>query len=314
MRVLYFIQTHRNLPQIVRLVRAIKQSSPDAVIVLSHNIEAFSISPATFGDVSDVYVLPVSGIARGDYSILHSYLAGIDWALKQEIAFDWFVNITGQCYPTQSVRHFEQILTESRYDGYMNSYDAYVDSPDNPWDQRETRHRYEYQYHWRLTTNELPTTVRKALSIPRRVINNIQPVLQIDTSYGLLFGLRGRNIPFSPSFKLYGGSYFKTLSRACVQYLNHFVHNQPDIVNHFKHVCLPEEALPQTVLLNSGLFHFCNDNRYYIEWTNARLGRPVTLSSSSFDAISKQECSFARKFDMDCDSHVLDMLDARIFS
>jgi hypothetical protein len=311
-RVLYFIQTYRNLPQIVRLVRTIKRSSPSSIVLVSHNKSAFPIDEGTFADLPDVHVLHVTNMARGDFSILREYLAGLSWAIECDLPFDWFVNMTGQCYPTRPLAAIEHELAAGEFDGYMNSFDAFTASEANPWGPREASTRYRYQYHYRRTQRELKPLVRKAVALPRRIFNNVQPFVKIETSYGVQIGTRHWSPPFK-SARLYGGSFFKTISRRAALYLNDYGLQHADTLQYFANTLLPEEAYPQTVLLNNPDFTFCNDNKYFLQWTGGRLGRPVDLTAADYDAIAASDVWFARKIDLTPDNQLLDLLDARIF-
>jgi hypothetical protein len=309
--VLFLLQTYRNLPQIARLVRTIKRSSPHASVIISHNPEEFRIGDEVFADLGDVHVRYTQKMARGDDSLLREYLGCLGWALERQLPFDWVVNMTSQCYPARPLGEFEQMLSANSYDGYMGWYDAFTPSPNNPWGPRESAIRYNYQYRWRLTTRELKPRLRKAISIPRRLFNNIQPFVKVETSYGFQVGLRGKP-PFGEQMRLYGGSFFKTLSRRAAHYLYDYGVRNPQVLEYFRNTLLPEESYPQTVLLNSGL-GFSNNNLYYVKWDGGKLGRPVDLRMGDFDAIVAQQAFFARKFSAAIDAQVIDRLDERIF-
>jgi hypothetical protein len=312
MKVLYFIQTYKNLPQIIRLATTIKHSSPHSVVLVSQNRDSFAIDPAVFRHLPDVYVTHVSNINRADFSVMQAHLDGIAYVRQQGIEFDWIVNMSGQCYPTRPLAEFEQMLAATAYDGFMDFYEAFVPSDHNPWNRHETSGRYNYQYHVRLMTGGIPTTLRKALSIPRRIINNIQPFIRVDTSYGLQLGTRSWRPMFNDQFKLYGGSYFKTLSRKALDYFYNFTQSRRDITDYFRRTSIPDEVFPQTILLNNPHLSFCNDSLYYIKWAGGRLGSPADLITSDYSTIVERNTFFARKFDPALDSRILDMLDARV--
>jgi len=312
MKVLYFIQTFKNLPQIQRLVTTIKRSSPDAAVFVSHNRESFTIDPSDFAGLSNVHIMHVANINRADFSMMQAYLDGLAQIRARRIEFDWLVNMSGQCYPTRSLPEFETMLANAAYDGFMDYYEAFVPSERNPWDWREASGRYNYQYRWRLSTSELPNAVRKGLAIPRRVLNNIQPFLRIDTSYGFQIGTRHWPSLFGEHFRLYGGSFFKTLSRRAADYLGEFSQQRRDITDYFRNTSIPDEAFPQTVLLNNPDLSFSSDSLYYINWQGARLGRPRNLTVHDYDAIVARNTFFARKFEPAEDSRILDLLDERI--
>ncbi len=312
MKVLYIIQTFKNLAQITRLVRTIKRSSPGAAVLISHNRETFSIDPSIFRDLPDVHVMHVEKINRADFKMMQAYLDALAHAHALKIDFDWVVNLTGQCYPTRPLAEFEQRFATTAYDGFMESCEVFVPSPDNAWDRWEASRQYKFQYHWQITTNDLPPLLRKALSIPRRIVNNIQPFFRIDTSYGLLFGVRGRSDIFHDGFKLYGGEYWKALSRRAADYLWEYAQHNKEIVDYFKYTLIPVEVFPQTVLLNNPAFSFSNENYYYIRFDGTKFRRPRILTASDYSTIVDRGAYFARKFDPAVDSCILDMLDARL--
>lgn len=310
---LYLIQTFKNLAQIERLVRTIKRSSPQAAVLVSHNRETFTIDPVLFADLPDVHVMHVAGINRADFAMQQAYLDGIARAHELGIDFDWVVNLTGQCYPTRPLAEFEHMLTSSPYDGFMEWCEVFVPSPDNAWDRWEASRQYKFQYYWQITANDLNPALRKALSIPRRIFNNIQPFFRLDTSYGLHFGVRGRPDIFNDSFKLYGGENWKALSRRAVDFLCDFARRERELTDYFRHVLIPVEVFAQTVLLNNPAFSFYNTNYYYIRWDGTSLRRPRLLTVADYETIVAKDLFFARKFDLAVDGRVLDMLDEGLF-
>jgi hypothetical protein len=313
MKLLYFIQTFKGLPQITRLVATIKRSTPNAAILISHNRESFSIDPAVFGGLPDVHVMHVTGINRVDFSLMQAYFDGIERARELGIDFDWVVNLSGQCYPTRPLSELEQMLAATSYDGFMDYFPVFSASERSSWDRYEATNRYKFQYRWRLLTRELPPPVRRVVSIPRRIFNNLQPFIRFDTSYALQIGTRIPSHVFR-DFTLYGGSYWKTLSRRAVDYLCDFPRRSPELTEYFRHMNIPNEVLPQSVLLNNPELSFSYHDLVYINWHNTKHGRPHTIKVSDYDRIVAGNYFFARKFDPAEDSRVLAMLDARIFA
>lgn len=309
MKTVYLIQTHKNLAQISRLVRRITRDSPEAQVRIVHHTAQFAIDPATFADLPRVQVTHVRQAHRGDFSLVRPCLEVIDTLLEQGDGFDWLVFLSGQCYPARPLASFEELLARGEFDAYMQFFDAFEDSPENLWGLREARHRYLYQYH-RLRRAELPATLRKLLSVPRRIVNNTQPFVQLDTSYGALVGLRATS-PFSERFRCFGGSHFKALSRASASYLSEFTRRHPEIVNYFSKTILPEESLVQTVLANNAALRLHNKCLCYVDWRGGRLGHPRTLGVQHYRDIAASGAFFARKFDMRYDTRILDVLDRR---
>lgn len=219
MKVLYLIQTHKNPQQIYRLVQTIKKSSPGSYILVSHNFTSSNLDVTLLHSLPDVEVISCKR-GRGDFSIMQGYLDAIDWLFSHNIEFDWLINITGQDYPTQTLSRIEKLLTESNYDGFLEYFEVLSNSKDNPWGSREGYDRYFYNY-WRLS-GHIPLWQRALLKLPRMVLNNVQPFIRLDSSYGLMVGIRSTSSPFNEKFLCYAGSYFHTLSKNCILYIHDF--------------------------------------------------------------------------------------------
>jgi hypothetical protein len=305
MKVLYLIQTHKNPEQIYRLVNTIKKSSSGAYILISHNFDCSNLDATLLRKEPNVEVISRKG-GRGNFALLQGYLDAIDWIFHNNIEFDWLVNITGQDYPTQPVSNLEKLLAETQYDGLMEYFNVL------DYDPREWQDRYFYQY--TPSGESLSLWQRAIVKLPRMVINNLQSFVRLNTFSSLRIGLKAKKPPFNQKFSCYGGSYFMTLSRKCVEYLYQFSHKNPGLIRYYENTSLPDESYIQTVLVNSGLFKFCNDNKRYIDWNGARYGHPQILTTNNYSAIVKTDTYFARKFDMALDSKILDLLDATILS
>ncbi|MFV9503118.1 MAG: beta-1,6-N-acetylglucosaminyltransferase [Oscillochloridaceae bacterium umkhey_bin13] len=314
MRVLFLIQTFKNLPQIRRLVHTLKASLPQAAIVISHNPERFTIAPTSFSHLENVYVVHAKKVNRVDFSLVRAYIAAIQNVIAQGVDFDWVVNITGQCYPTRPLGELEHVLATTAYHGFMEHFAVFTPSPHNLWNQEEAHNRYHYQYHWRIMTEELPPLVRKAVSIPRRIINRVQPFVRIDTSYALQMGTRLPKDAIPADFTIHGGQYHKILSRCAVDYLIDFTTRYPALTRRFELMNMPEEVFPQSVLLNNPAFRFDTNFGFFIRWEGTKLGRPHILTTADYDSIVASDCFFARKFEPERDAQILDLLDARVLA
>lgn len=217
MKILYFIQSHTNSEQIVRLVKTIKQSSPESFVLISHNFQCTQLDTESLRCFSNLEILHCPR-SRGDFSIMQGYLDAIHWIFNNQIEFDWLVNISGQDYPTQPIPEIEKFLHETKYDGFLEYYKMH--SITNPLSIRESTERYLYKY--RSLGVSLSRWQRAIIKIPRVAINNFQSYLKISSAYGLLIGVRHIPSPFNEKFQCYTGGYYHTLSQKCIQYLYDF--------------------------------------------------------------------------------------------
>ncbi|GAB4383894.1 MAG: hypothetical protein Kow00121_46550 [Elainellaceae cyanobacterium] len=303
-RVCYFIQSYKNFEQILRLVKTLRKSSRDAVILISHSVSGCALDEELLKQ-QNTFVLYVKG-GRGNFTLVQNYLDAVEWLLTQNIEFDWFINLTGQDYPIQPIAQIEQTLAETEYDGFLEYFRLF--SGQSSWGTREEKNRYYYRYH--SVSKPLAKWQRKVLK-PLKIINYIQPLFRIRLDGEIKIAWR-TTTPFSKSFLGYGGSYFTVLSKNCVKYLYEFSKSNPHILHYFYKVCFPDEIFVQTILLNQGQFKLANESKHYFDFSNSHYGHPKILTASDYSILIEQSCFFARKFDTSQDSKILDLLDSKI--
>ncbi|GAB1542692.1 beta-1,6-N-acetylglucosaminyltransferase [Scytonema sp. NUACC21] len=303
MRVCYLIQSHKNPEQIYRLINTIKKSSPDSLVLVSHDFSCSDLDVAKLNHLLEVQV--ISGLGgRGDFSIVQGYLDAVNWLLSQNISFDWLTNISGQDYPTKPLSQVKTFLAGTQYDGFLEYFKVF--SKESHWSLREGYNRYFYKYQKIKSLSELPEWA-KGLVTPVKIINYVQPFFRLNPAYGMV-GVRS-SVPFDENFICYGGSFFCTLSGKCVKYLYEFYQSHPEIIDYYRGVGVSDESFIQTVLVNSGLFNLCNDNKFYFDFSRTRNGRPRLLTTDDYLPIVQSNAHFARKFDANEDSKILDLLD-----
>lgn len=310
MKVAYLIQTHKNPEQINRLVGTLRRSSPESSIVISNNVHGCQLDEGFLQRLPNVWVLRHHVVRPGDFSLVQGYLDALHWLFSRNMEFDWIANLTGQCYPVQPLKSVESFLAETKFDGFMHHFDAFSNSPSNFWGARQGRDRY--LYHYRVLTRGLTRWEWRLCRLPAQAVNRIQRFIRLNTSADLLLGIRASAPPFNSHFACYGGPNLMTLSRRCAKYIDHFIQQRPDVVDYYKRTYIPAESFLHTVLANNGRFRFCNDSKRFIDWTVDYAGHPRILTVADLPRITGGEFHFARKFDIERDGKVLDLLDESI--
>ena len=303
MKVCYFIQTHKNPEQIYRLVRTIKTSSPDSLVLISHDFSGCKLELKALENLQGVEVLDGIG-GRGDFSILQGYMDAVNWLFTHNLNFDWLINLSGQDYPTKPLSKIEEFLSHTQYDGFLEYFEVF--SPESHWSIQEGSARYMYRYQKHKIIENLPEWFKEIIT-PIKIINYIQPFFRINIAYGML-GTK-TSTPFNEKFRCYGGSYFCTLSKKCIKYLHEFYNSNPQIIEYYRQVCVSDESFIQTILINSHLFQLFNGNKIYFDFSESRNGRPCILTTKDYDSLLNSDAHFARKFDLNVDGKILDLLD-----
>ena len=304
MKICYLIQTHKNPEQIYRLVNTIKTSNTDNQVIISHDFHSCNLDVQRLND-DGVKVLSGRG-GRGNFSSVQSYLNAIEYLIENNIEFDWLIYISGQDYPIKPISSIDNFLSKTDYDGFIEYFNVF--SLLSHWSIQEGQSRYLFKYHSLDILKKMPRWL-KQLCTPIKIINYLQPFFRINLAYEML-GVRRKPL-FNATFLCYGGSFFTTLSRKCIEYLHSFCKNHPEVLEYYQQVCVSDESFLQTILVNSRKFNLCNDNKLYFDFSKTKNGRPKVLTISDYDAIIRSDAHFARKFDMDEDRIILDILDEK---
>jgi hypothetical protein len=111
--------------------------------------------------------------------------------------------------------------------------------------------------------------------------------------------------------KAFGGSPYWALARPVVDWLHSYVERRTDVVRFFEQVYIPDELFFQSVLLSSEhAGSIVNQNLRYIDWQATPA--PKVLTAADLPALLSSDALFARKFDTEVDTAVLDALDRRL--
>jgi hypothetical protein len=209
--------------------------------------------------------------------------------------YSYFINLSGQCYPIKSIRSIKETLSKNRC-SYMHfnkmlSYSEY-EKDKKIYCPPTTKFHYRFEYCYYPIPNWGPIRFLKGLRNVRKDTN-------------LFIKTPRLNKEMLDSFDLYVGSSYFCLYKDHVRYILDFVKNNPDYTKLFSTVLIPNEHFFQTILLNSShKSQIVNDDLRYLIWPG-----PKILCTEDINDILNSEKLFARKFDMEIDSNILDILD-----
>ena len=302
--VCYHVQSHTNPQQVVRLAKRIKQMSPRSWVIVSHDNRRPALDVAALERLDRVVVWSEPG-GYADYRQIERYLHAVRWLRANGIRYDWFVNLSGQDYPAQHLTRVERSLSEARVHGYLEHFP--VLSSQSPWGLRRGRDRYLYKYR---RGSMIPAGWRRELVRSLSVLNRMQSYFRINASMAAV-GTRMRAPLSSP---LWGGGFWCTLSRECVEYAADIELERPELADYMRQVLVPEELFLQTVLVNSGRFLLDADSKRFVDFSATRDNHPRTLDEQDVPAIIESGAHFARKFDDRVHPLALDLIDGYLDS
>jgi hypothetical protein len=275
LRFAYIISAYRNLGQVARLVRRLQADGVSFVVHVDKKTDrrAYVDLVSSLEDLPSVHFLERHTCHWGGFGHVRATLKGIDQLLGQGARFDYAILLTGQDYPIKSNDYIDRFFETERPKSFM----AFSRLPRDSWSPRGGLGRIEHR-HLRFYGHHVRSPLRRR---------------------------------FPAGLRPYGGGAYWCLSCECIEYVAHFVARRPDVVSFFRHVDIPDEIFFHTILLNSELREtIVNDNLRHIDWTQGR--RPAILGVRDFEALAASPKLFARKFDMNQDEKVLEMIDRQL--
>lgn len=311
-RIVYFIASHVNPDQVVRLVRACLSGSTHSRVLLHHDHRVSRLNRSRlqgFGQI-DFIDPDVDETLWGAFGMCRMVSRCMRW-LCDNREFDWVIYLSGQDYPTQPIKQIESFLGACEFDGLIDAL---------PIEQRSWiigRQRYAYQYFklphfagWQRVREFLKR--RSDAAVRRGEMPRI--LIPQEKERGFRIGWQPITTPFRNGFTCWMGSSWWTLRRKGVESMLETERRRRELARYFERVQFaPNEAYFITMLANDPTLKLVtDDNKRTVVWTHARSGHPDTLGVEHFQHLITCGNHFARKFDTRVDAKVLDLLDERL--
>lgn len=317
MRVAYLVFNHRPIEQLMRFLNTLRGQQQDSPIIVHHNRFACDIDTRQIEKIDGVRVRTSDyPIAWGDFSIVDSYWNTLAW-MRDNYSFDWTVLLSGQDYPVRPLSELESMLSATNADAFVEA--DRVDNWPNPRERRDREQRYLYQYRGlpdlgiqRRLSREARSRLRQLAFLGATAVNRTQPVVQIYRFPALIpyrWGIRSSSTPFTTERPCWCGSVWNALNQKAVQTLLDYVDEHADYARFYRRTIIPDESATQTILCNHPELAVAPHNLHYTRWSNPRAGHPDVFGASDLSALIASERFFARKFDLNLDGQIFDLLD-----
>ena len=223
-------------------------------------------------DFSDVCLLNRHDIRWGGNSQVKAMLDCLREIKMTEKKYEHYIFMSGQDYLISPISEIVKFLSDNKDKNFLEFHDVTDINIKNRYLEYHTGKRY------------LDALLRRVMP-KRKLFNDI---------------------------KVYFGSSWWFLTDEVIDYVIS-VYDSKYHGKLYMTSCI-DEVLFQTILMNSKFKDFIvNDNKRYIDWSDHKKGlnegNPNILKSQNFEEIIKSGKFIARKFDINVDNKILDMLD-----
>ena len=280
--ILYNIVAYKNPEQVARLLNRVLTDSDMALVhfdtlIGKRKFEDWQrlIEKKTQG--KNVRVISQFRCKYGSFGQVEVLLSTIKY--YEKFSYDYLIDLTGDCYPIKPIATIKMDLLKAD-----SSFLEFFKIPCNEWycggiNRINNRFffipRRSYPYVWRL-------------SFPR-------------LRRGLPCGLEP-----------YGGRGNLCLLKSHANYVLRYTEENPQVKKFFKRVYAPDEMFFETILVNSPFkSNVINDSKLYVDFSQGKTN-PKNLTEEDFRIFGTSGKHFARKFNLNEDKDVLDLIDKEI--
>lgn len=312
---LFMIMCHKNLSQVLLLAKTILSSDSDVVVHIDSAVaddEYISFLEAT-NDIPNLYVTSkrIHGVLD-TRTLVDIVFIMIEYVKSKKIKYKNYCLLSGQDFPIKPINEINKSL--------FNNYPTpYIDC--TPYDRKNwIFHKFKYT----------PVLLRFNRFISKK-FSRKNPVRKILRALVILgqkciqfLKLTSYDKISKSGIKLYGGSAWWILPDSVIDFIYSEYVNSSTIVDLLLKTVTPEETFFQTMTMLSPykcnvhinpvdqIEQSCKTWAYFSDVDKPFKGHPYIFTVNEFDKLRVSPCWFARKFDIQQDSKIIEMIQKKL--
>lgn len=283
MRIAHLIMAHKNPDQLLRLIKRLKSIHADVYVHLDAKVD---ITPFN-------HILATQGVnftsnrnncTWGGFSLVRAIFNSMQEILESGKDYGFINLLSAQDYLVKDADSLYEFLNAN-----INSNFVSFDTEENSEWWQNASGRYQ-KYH--LTDFNI-----KGKYLAQKIINKIMPI---------------RKPPHN--LKLFGSSKSSwwTITGECAAHITQRFFADAKLRRFLKYCWGIDEIIIATLIMNSPFKNsVINNNLRYIDWSEGN-AHPKILLKNNLNDILNSKMLFARKFDTEIDTEVLDALDSMV--
>jgi hypothetical protein len=275
MRICYFVLLHHKFDQAARMIRRLAAPDCGFVLHIDRSVDPQSIE-CLRADLRSIDGIVYARRVRsrwGSYSQALAIMRSIQAAMDRPERYDRYVLLSGQDYPIAPRWRIDQSFRDNPQSEYIEAHAVNL-------------------------MDELP---------------GWSPYYRF-RRYHLFLGRHHRALPYAqkgpPPQTIHHGSTWWALTRPALEFVARQFKSNNRLRRYFRTSFLVDEAYVPTLLMDSPFrSRVAGRNVTYAEWTPTSGPHPKTLTMEDLPSLQSSSKLFARKFDAEVDSAILDELD-----
>lgn len=310
-RFAYLLVTHREPLQVEALTDRILELSPQAQVVVHHDLAA-ALVPWDGRPPERVHLVERQRVLWGDWSIVDATLRMMEFSARTLDA-DWFVVLSGEHWPVVDLARWEGALAADEADALVESQRLRAHLRFGHPEDNANRFLARCVHRWVTFGEPKGTIARQMLDGLAKMSGYVQPVAAVDYSHRRgtwLVGLPRRRGPLR-GWSFHKGSQWIAGNRRAVDTI---LGTPADIPIWFARTHIPDETYLQTVLRNDRSLTIRDRSTTYVPSgpRYPEMKRWMLLDHEDLPAVWASGAAFARKVDQVNRPSVIRAIDAEV--
>jgi hypothetical protein len=274
MKIAHLILAHKAPAQLLRLINALDHPQFHFYIHIDKKSDETPFT-SLIKKKNVFFIEKRTKVYWGDWGTIQATLNGFEAILPK--GYDYINVISAQDFPIKSADYIYNYFHDRKGAEFIT-----CDCLKGDWKDAASRITDYHLINWRI-----PGKFRLA-----KIMTKVLPPRKFPLNYELV-----------------GRANWFTLTTEAAKYAVNFLKNHPEMVRYFKYCWGADEFIFSTILYNSHFKEKIQNNLVYVDWNNSQVGHPKVLGAQDFKNLQASDKLFARKFDMDTNTSIFDMLE-----
>ena len=334
MKLAYIILAHKNALQVKRLYERLNCQNTTFVLHISKTSEKglFKELVCLLKNKRNVHFCKREDGTHNSFGVIKGILNALNLLIKTNVEFDYVNLISGQDYPLKTNEYINDFFKNNNGKQFIEHWPLFPDKHsefynNHPWGNHRQLYRIEHFNIKFLGKKHSIPEIESGRLISHNLYNTLKIFIYETPKYIrekkwreealLLFFSRilphKRKIP--QNFEIYGGKTWWSITKDCAEYIANYAKVNKKFNNFFKYTLIPDEMYFQTLLLNSPYKNKIENNfMREVELEGGDGTHPIFFTSSHFERLKNTKSLFARKFDTNIDSEIIDIIDENMLN
>jgi hypothetical protein len=306
MTINYIVMAHKEPGQVRRLVERLDTSYSNFYVHIDINVDILPFEEV-LKNYKNVFLLDKEKRVASTWAspgLVRATLNAMSKIMDEERT-GYTVLLSGQCYPIKSNNFIATFLKENYGVNFIEGFSL----PDIRWGSTDARLHF-YTFFMSEKKGDfvsLPSLFDQSMKsfFKKKLFKKYCKVfLYFPFQSRVLF--QKRKIPYG--LKPYGGMQWWALPNDTIRFILRYLDQNPEYLKFHQYTLFGDEVFFQTLVCN--YFDNIQDTVAYSPWPGIDIcSSPKTFTAADFDLLKGRQELFARKFDYDVDSSILDLLD-----